>query len=87
MIFEKTRHLLSQWSTSALYGSSYLRDYFQGQPNTMDKPMTSLRDVDQGGEIRMSPKDAHGRKQTGNQVFAVMDLVRNGVAENDDEEV
>lgn len=87
MIFEKTRHLLSQWSTSALYGSSYLRDYFQGQPSTMDKPMTSLRDVDQGGEIRMSPKDAHGRKQTGNQVFAVMDLVRNGVAENDDDEV
>lgn len=86
-IFEKTRHLLNQWSTSALYGSANLRDYFNGQTDTMEKPMTSLRDVDQGGEIRMSPKDADGKKQTGNQVFAVMDLVRNGVAENDDDEV
>jgi hypothetical protein len=87
MIFEKTRYLLNQWSTSALYGSSFLRDYFQGQSDTMNKPMTSLRDVDQGGEIRMSPKDARGKKQMANQVFAVMDLVRNGVAENDDDEV
>jgi hypothetical protein len=87
MIFDKTRYLLNQWSTSALYGSSFLRDYFQGQSDTMNKPMTSLRDVDQGGEIRMSPKDARGKKQMANQVFAVMDLVRNGVAENDDDEV
>ncbi|EJN09816.1 DEAD/DEAH box helicase family protein [Herbaspirillum sp. YR522] len=86
MIFEKTRHLLNQWANSTLYGSAYLRDYFNGQTDTLQKPMTSLRDVDQGGEIRMSPKDADGKKQTGSQVFAVMDLVRNGVAENDDDE-
>jgi hypothetical protein len=87
MIFEKTRYLLNQWSNSPLYGSGTLRDYFQGQLNTMEKPMTSLRDVDQGGEIRMSTKDARGRVQMANQVFAVMDFVRNGVAENDDDGV
>lgn len=86
-IFEKTRFLLNQWSTSPLYGSGTLRDYFQGLLSTMEKPMTSLRDVDQGGEIRMSPKDARGRTQMANQVFAVMDFVRNGVAENDDDGV
>lgn len=52
----------------------------------MRKPMTSLRDVDQGGLIQMSFKDSNGRRQKPVEVLNVMDLVRHGVAETDDEE-
>ena len=61
-----------------------LRDYFDGQADPMKKPMTSLRDVDQGGLIHMSYRDTFGHKQSGADVLRVMDIVRNGVADNSD---
>ncbi|AMO99571.1 helicase conserved C-terminal domain protein [Collimonas arenae] len=86
MIDDKTWLILNLWTSSALYGNGHLKAYFDGQTDSMNKPMTSLRDVDQGGDIRMSFKDAQGKRQKANEVFAVMELVRNGVAENDDDE-
>lgn len=83
MIDEKTRWFLSHWDSSAMYGNGPLKAYFDGQTDAMSKPMTSLRDVDQGGEIRMSSRDARGRRQKGEEVSAVMSLIRNGVAENE----
>ncbi|MCA3151069.1 MAG: hypothetical protein ING77_07825 [Rhodocyclaceae bacterium] len=46
--------------------------------------MTSLRDVDQGGLIHMSYRDPFGHKQSGADILQVMDIVRNGVADNSD---
>lgn len=83
-IEERTRNLVVNIWGSPLWGSGDMGKYFQGQPNPMLKPMTSLRDVDQGGMIRMSSKDVNGYKQYVDQVEAVMAFVRNGVANNDD---
>jgi hypothetical protein len=86
MIARKVEQLLKQWSSSSLYASSPLRTYFRDQRDPMMKPMTSLRDVDQGGEIHMAAKDHNGQRQEPAAVRDVMDLVRHGVAEFDDEE-
>jgi hypothetical protein len=86
MIDDTTRHLLSNWTSSPLFGSGPLDAYFKDQSDPMLKPMTSLRDVDQGGTIQMSYKDGNGKRQKAEDVLEVMDLVRHGVAEDDDDE-
>lgn len=86
MIDETTREFLSTWASSKLYGNGPLDAYFKAQSDPMRKPMTSLRDVDQGGLIQMSFRDPNGRRQKPAEVLVVMDLVRHGVAETDDEE-
>ena len=57
--------------------------YFNAQTDLMLKPMTSLRDVDQGGVIQASTRDAGGKSQAPGDVLLVMDLIRHGVANND----
>ena len=57
--------------------------YFEAQSDPMKKPMTSLRDVDQGGNIVMSFLDAEGRRQKPEDILRVMDVVRHGVADNE----
>jgi hypothetical protein len=84
MIDAKTRWFLDTWASSKMWGDGPLRDYFDGQADPMKKPMTSLRDVDQGGLIHMSYRDTFGHKQSGADVLRVMDIVRNGVADNSD---
>ncbi|WP_447791359.1 DEAD/DEAH box helicase family protein [Pseudomonas farris] len=82
-IDERTRQLLvNTWATS-LWGSGPMSGYFDAQTDPMRKPMTSLRDVDQGGKIIMSWRDTEGRKQASADVLRVMDVVRHGVADNE----
>lgn len=81
LIDEKTRYFLNNWASSKMWGDGLLRDYFENQGDPMRRPMTSLRDVDEGGLIRMSFRDANGTKQTPQDVLRVMDIVRNGVAD------
>lgn len=82
-IDERTRTLIvNAWGTP-LWGSGQMGNYFQAQTDPMLKPMNSLRDVDQGGRIQMSPKDSNGDMQRPDDVHRVMDLIRNGVADND----
>ena len=54
-----------------------------GQTDLMLKPMTSLRDVDQGGVIQASTRDVAGNTQSLGEIQQVMDLVRHGVSNND----
>lgn len=81
-IDERTRSLLTTWG-SPVWGSGPMSGYFEAQSDPMKKPMTSLRDVDQGGKIVMSTRDSEGHRQTSAEVLRVMDLVRNGVADNE----
>lgn len=81
LIDDKTGELLRLWTSSAMHGSGPLKSYFDGQLDSMKKPMTSLRDVDQGGSIRMSYKDTNGKHQKPEDILKVMALVRHGVAE------
>lgn len=80
-IDEMTTGLIKFWTSSAMHGNGPLKSYFDGQSDNMKRPMTSLRDVDQGGLIVMSPRDANGKHQRADEVRKVMSLIRNGVAE------
>jgi len=82
-IDERTRKLIVDTWSSALWGSGTMDGYFKGQTDPMLKPMTSLRDVDQGGVIQASFRDVTGNRQSPSEVQSVMDLVRHGVANND----
>ena len=73
---------MDTWS-SPLWGSGTMDGYFKSQTDLLLKPMTSLRDVDQGGIIQVSSRDGGGRKQLSGEVQMVMDLIRHGVANND----
>ncbi|MBZ0132421.1 MAG: hypothetical protein K8F53_07405 [Rhodocyclaceae bacterium] len=66
--------------------TSALRTFFNGFSDSLQKPMTSLRDVDQAGRIRLAAKDTKGRRLSDGDVVEVMALVRHGVAEVGDEE-
>lgn len=81
-IDERTRSLLNTWA-SPIWGSGPMSGYFEAQSDPMNKPMTSLRDVDQGGNIVMSFRDAEGHRQKPEDILRVMDVVRHGVADNE----
>lgn len=78
-----TRNLIGNTWSSPFWGNGTMDGYFKAQTDPMFKPMTSLRDVDQGGVIQRSFRDAKGRSQSAGEVQLVMDLVRHGVADND----
>jgi hypothetical protein len=82
-IDHKTRDLIVNTWSSPVWGGGTMDGYFRGQTDLMLKPMTSLRDVDQGGIIQASPRVAANRPQTPADVQQVMDFVRHGVADND----
>ena len=81
-IDEWTRSLLNTWA-SPIWGSGPMSGYFEAQSDPMKKPMTSLRDVDQGGNIVMSFRDAEGHRQRPEDILRVMDIIRHGVADNE----
>lgn len=82
-IDHRTRDLITNAWSSAVWGSGTVDGYFKAQTDLMLKPMTSLRDVDQGGVIQASTRDAGGKTQAHGEILLVMDLVRHGVANND----
>ncbi|MCY4427690.1 MAG: DEAD/DEAH box helicase family protein [Halieaceae bacterium] len=83
LIDQRTRSLIVDTWSSNVWGSGTMGGYFKSQTDLLLKPMTSLRDVDQGGIIQVSSLDAEGRRQSSVEVQVVMDLVRHGVANND----
>lgn len=65
---------------------STLKAFFEDKRDTLTKPMTSLRDVDQGGTIRLARKDDRGTYLVSEDVREIMALIRNGYAEEGDAE-
>lgn len=67
------------------WAGSPLPTFFRGQPDPLWRPMTSLRDVDQGGVICLAPRDSKRNYQDAAAVKSVMELIRNGGAEAGDD--
>jgi hypothetical protein len=67
------------------WAGSPLPTFFKGQTNPLWRPMTSLRDVDEGGVIRLAFKDFNGSSQDAAVVKSIMGFIRNGVAESGDD--
>ena len=86
MISERTREVLGVWDTDTWKEDGTLRDYFNSQRESMRKPMTSLRDVDEAGLIRATKRFPGNRALPGQDVMAVMDLIRHGVAGSEEGE-
>lgn len=79
----KAEEIIGNLWTSAMMKEGTLQAFFNYQRDPMLRPMTSLRDVDQGGVIQMAPKDGRGKWQNAAAVLSVMSVVRHGVAEGD----
>lgn len=84
LINERTRDFLGDWDTDTWRRDGTLGRYFPAQPDVMRRPMTSLRDVDEGGVIRAARRTAGNKQLKPEEVLAVMDLIRHGVASSEE---
>ncbi|WP_201211589.1 helicase-related protein [Rhodocyclus purpureus] len=84
-LYAKLRHLLEDMARQQNENSS-LADFFRQFSDTLQKPMTSLRDVDQAGTIRLARRGPRGERLPTDVVREVMAFVRRGYAESGDEE-
>jgi hypothetical protein len=81
MVRETVRSFLDEMSTGP-YRNTNLSEYFRNQ-NVLRRPMTSLRDVDEAGVIRMGSSDPNPKGKArlmSTEVIAVMDTIRYGTA-------
>jgi hypothetical protein len=85
LIRERVETMLTNWARDALGEQRSLMDYFKAQPSVMNRPMTSLRDVDEAGVIYFGHRDLDGRHGVSDGVARkVMQFIRRGVAEGTD---
>jgi len=78
----RIRQLVTRIGEGPWVGAT-LPSFFRNQTDPMWRPMTSLRDVDEAGSIRLANWDARGKRQDPETIAEVMDLIRHGVAEVD----
>lgn len=81
LIRQKVESTLSGWARDPLGQEQYLHSYFRSQDSALKKPMTSLRDVDEVGEIRISGRDLNRRPMDAFEARKVMRFIRRGVSD------
>ncbi|MEK7322078.1 MAG: helicase-related protein [Pseudomonadota bacterium] len=82
MVRDTVRSFLDDMAVGS-YKNTNLFEYFRDQ-NVLRRPMTSLRDVDEGGSIRKGSSDPNPKGKAfldPEDVIAVMDTIRYGTAE------
>jgi hypothetical protein len=87
MVRETVRSFLDELGVGP-YKNTSLFEYFKDQ-NVLRRPMTSLRDVDEGGSIRKGSSDPNPKGKAflePDDVIAVMDTIRYGTAEAGEKE-
>ena len=85
IVRQRVEGLLSSWERDALGETRPLSEYFRAQVSVMNRPMTSLRDVDEAGTIYFGHRDLNGRHRLEDgTVRRVMKFIRRGVAEGSD---
>lgn len=85
LIRSRVETLLTSWARDALGEERTLMDYFKAQASVMNRPMTSLRDVDEAGVIYFGHRDLDGRHGVSDGTARrVMQFIRRGVAEGTD---
>lgn len=81
----RTELMLTGWARDVLGEQRGLSDYFRSQQSAMNRPMTSLRDVDEAGTIYFAHRDLDGRRGVEDDTARrVMKFIRRGVAEGSD---
>ena len=85
IIRERVEAMLTSWARDALGEQRGLGAYFQAQASVMNRPMTSLRDVDEAGSIYFGHRDLVGSRRVDDaSARRVMRFIRCGVAEGSD---
>ena len=84
LIKDKVHAMLGHWASDPLLAEESLFSFFSEQHSVMNRPMTSLRDVDESGVIHLGGKDLNGKKLGHATARRVMGFIRNGVAESTD---
>lgn len=84
MVENKVHSVLSRWANDDLQAEQTLTSYFRDQRSSLDRPMTSLRDVDEAGDIHFGHRDLNNRKLDSATARRVMAFMRHGVAEGAD---
>ncbi len=84
LIKDKVHAMLGHWASDPLLAQESLYSYFREQQSVMNRPMTSLRDVDESGMIHLGGKDLNGKRLNNATARLVMGFIRNGVAESTD---
>lgn len=84
LIQNKVYTLMQGWASDDLQSEQTMSTYFKEQPSAMNRPMLSLRDVDEPGDIHFGNKDLNGRGLSTAAARNVMIFMRNGVAEGGD---
>lgn len=81
VIRDKVYALLQGWASDGMQAEQSMMRFFQEQRSVMDKPMTSLRDVDEVGNIHFGNKDLNKKWLETATARKVMTFIRKGVAE------
>jgi len=85
IVRQRVEDLLNSWERDALGETRPLSEYFKAQGSVMNRPMTSLRDVDEAGIIYFGHRDLNGKHRLDDStVRRVMKFIRRGVAEGSD---
>jgi hypothetical protein len=84
-LYSRIRSLLEEMAREQNANAS-LTDFFRQFSDNLQKPMTSLRDVDQAGVIKLARKGWRGERLPVEVVRDVMAFVRRGYAEDGDYE-
>lgn len=84
-VIERRIRLILDRISETDWRSAPLPTFFRAQPDPLWRPMTSLRDVDQGGIIRLSVRDYKGDYQDAAAVKSVMAFIRNGLGDAGDD--
>lgn len=85
LIRDRVHSMLDGWANHLLGAQYTLTDFFKSQASVMKKPMTSLRDVDETGQISFGHIDlGGGRRVDDSTVKPVMKLIRRGVVDSGD---
>jgi hypothetical protein len=81
VIRNKVYALLQGWASDEMQSQQKMSSFFNEQRSVMDKPMTSLRDVDEVGNIHFGHKELNGKWLEASTARKVMTFIRHGVAE------
>lgn len=82
-IRQRVVHQLSDWASDKSMAEQSIVNFYKERPSSLQRPMTSLRDVDEAGEIRFAYRDFNGKKLDPDDARAVMRFTRFGSANDD----
>lgn len=74
---------LSDWASDRSMAAQKVDDFYRERPSSLQRPMTSLRDVDEAGFIKFAGRDFDGRSLDPEEARKVMRLARFGAANDD----